>query len=275
MQATFLRGLCATIITSGLVACGGGGGGGGNTASDGTRPDDPAANFPGSVSAELDDTSALGEAGMAYVLLDGQILRESDRVSIRYSDGLVSGGLVREQSISDTDAFINPANGEFSRIVRISSDNLFGVVGLDIQDGDLPTSGNTNYNQGWVGMTAIFEDDVLVLEGDATFTVAWSGTGDIDGSFRNLSGTDSDDANVSNVGTIVLNNGIISGDNFDFAGSTVSGTGVFASLGGSGTSSSTTGTFFGPQANELGGVILIDDLPNDIQVSGAFQADSN
>ena len=277
MQTIFLRGFCAAVAAFGLVACGGGGGSGGsnNIAGDGTSPDDPAADFPDSVYANLEDTSAVGEAGMAYVLLDGQILRESDRVSIRYSDGLVSGGLVRGQDISDTGAFTNPANGDFSRVVRISEDNLFGVVGLDVQDGDLPPTGTmTSYNEGWVSLTATFEDEVVVMTGDATFSVNWASATSITGNLANLSGTDSDDGNVS--GSINLGTGSVSGDSFTFGnGSAMSGTGVFLDLGRSGTSSSTTGKFFGPDANELGGVLLIDDAADGIEVFGAFQAVSD
>lgn len=251
-----------------LTACGGGGGGGGNIP---TEPVFPPDEIVDSAYGVLSDRSpAAGTAGMAYVVLEGQTGRSSDDVSVFYETGAVSGGLVDGTDLDDT-VYSNPANGEHSRVVRISGDNIFGVVGLDVLSGDLPAAGTvTSYNEGWVGVTAAFEDDVLVLTGNAEFTATWA-TGDIDGRFFNLSGTNEDSDDVTNVGTIVLTNGTISGD--DFTGGGVSGTGVFADLGGSGTSSDTTGTFFGPQAEELGGVILIDDVNDDILVVGAFQAD--
>lgn len=245
----------------------GGGGGGGGTPPDPTNPPDEVVNVNYD---ELSNRTAPGLAAMSYVVLDGQTPISEDTVTMLYSSGAITGGVLDMTDLDDA-TFLNPANGEFSRIVRISGSNLFGVVGLDVLAGDLPPAGSvTSYNEGWVGMTAAFENEVLVLEGDAEFTATWD-TNDIDGRFFNLSGTNSGNGNVTNVGTIVLTNGVITDDNF--TGGSVSGTGVFAQLGGGGTSSDTGGTFFGPQADELGGVILINDATDDILVVGAFQAD--
>jgi hypothetical protein len=267
MNTLILRHVPIVLSALALAACGAapGGGGGGNS----TEPTDPPDEIVDGAYANLNDRSASGSAGMAYVLLEGQTRHNNDAVSIVYSSGAISGDLLNGTDVDDA-IYTNPANGEFSRIVRITGDNVFGAVGLDVRAGDLPTAGVTNYNEGWVGMTAAFETDTLVLTGNAEFTATW-GTNDIDGRFFNLSGRNSGGGSVTNVGTIILTNGTISGDNF--SGGTVSGTGQFARLGGSGTTSQTGGTFFGPQADELGGVVLINDTPDDILIVGAFQAD--
>ena len=183
---------------------------------------------------------------------------------------MITGGVLNATDL-DSASFLNPANGEFSRVVRITGSNLFGVVGLDVLPADIPAAGTvTMFNEGWVGMTASFENNVYVLEGDASFTATWADN-DIDGRFFNLSGTDPLNGAVTNVGTIVMNNGVISGDNF--AGGSVTGTGIFADLDGGSSTAGTQGTFFGPEAEELGGVLLINDAGEDISVVGGFQAD--
>jgi hypothetical protein len=207
---------------------------------------------------------------MIYVVLDGITPALDDNVTVTYSNGSLVGGVLEGKNL-DTSAFSNPANGEFSRVFRISGENLFGVVGLDVLSGDLPETGTFSvYNEGWVGMNAALEGRLLTLEGDATFTASW-GTGDLSGRFFNLSGRDSLDQTVTNVGTIVLTGADITAD--QFSGGNVTGTGVFAGLGGTSSTIVTQGAFFGPLADELGGVLLIDDLTQDILVIGAFQAD--
>ena len=117
---------------------------------------------------------------------------------------------------------------------------------------------------------SIVGDDNYTLEGDAVFTATF-GANDIDGRFLNLSGSSPLNGNVSNAGTILITNANISSDNF--SGGSVSGTGLFEDLGGTGTSVNLRGTFFGPEADELGGVISVDDSVARITINGAFQAD--
>lgn len=244
---------------------GGGGVGGGPT-----EPTDPPDEVVNVNYDELSDRTAPGTAAMAYVLLNGQTPISNDNVTMVYSNGVITGGVLDATDLDDV-RFSNPANGEFSRIVRITGDNLFGAVGLDVLPADLPSAGTvTMYNEGWVGMTASFENNVYVLEGDASFTATWADN-DVDGRFFNLSGTDPLNGAVTNVGAIDLNNATISGDNF--AGGNVSGTGIFADLDGGSSTAGTQGTFFGPDAEELGGVLLINDAGEDILIVGGFQAD--
>lgn len=268
MNCAISRSAVSGLALVALSACmGGGGGGGGGGGSLPTEPTSPAIEVTGAGFTDLSVRNASPNGAMAYVLLDGQTVRTSDSITINYSNGVLSGGELNAIDI-DSIAFTNPAGGEFSRVFRITGENLFGVVGLDAE---IPAMGTfTNYNDGWVGMIAAFEDRTLTLEGDATFTATW-GSGDLSGRFFNLSGRNSQDQTVTNVGTIVLTGANITGD--QFVNGVVTGTGAFAGLDGGSNTSGTRGFFFGPQADELGGVLKIDDVADDIQVIGAFQAD--
>ncbi len=271
MHKTLFQYTSSVLVALALAACGGGGGGGDSSSGGGgtsTPPADPPVEIVDPDYDELGDRTANGVGGMAYVVLQDQSPTSSDAVSITYSNGAVAGGLLNGTDLDNAE-YTNPANGEFSRIVRISGNNVFGAVGLDVQSGDLPTTGSTTYNQGWVGMTAIVETGTYVLEGDAEFTANWD-DGNVNGLFDNLDGT-FNGSNVSNQGTITFTGATIASDNF--SGGQVSGTGIFAPLDGSSSTSGTSGAFFGPDADELGGVLSIDDSDEDIRVLGAFQAD--
>ncbi len=276
MHKTLVQYTSCVFIALALVACGGGGGGssGGGASSSGgsgstpTPPADPPVEIVDPDYDELSDRTAAGVGGMAYVVLQAQTPTSSDAVSITYNSGAIAGGLLNGTDLDNAE-YTNPAGGEFSRIVRISGNNVFGAVGLDVQTGDLPTTGTTTYNQGWVGMVATVETGTYVLEGNAEFTAHWI-DGDVDGRFYNLDGT-FNNANVGNQGSITLTGATIANDNF--SGGQVAGTGIFAPLDGSSSTSGTSGTFFGPAADELGGLLSIDDSDEDIRVLGAFQAD--
>lgn len=254
-----------------IAACGGGSGGGdsGGGGGSGTTIQPGVADEvsePGT--PVLSDRSASGTAQSVYVVLEGQTVRVRENVTIDYATGAVTGNLLSGTDLDDPE-YTNPANGEYSRIVFISGSSVFGAVGLDAT---LPPSGTvTNYREGWVGLNAAIDgDDNYTLEGDAVFTATWS-SNDIDGAFVNLSGTGATSGSVSDVGDIIITDADISGDNF--SGGTVTGTGLFDDLGGSGTSLTLRGTFFGPEADELGGVITVDDSVDGIRIDGAFQAD--
>ncbi|MGJ8622041.1 MAG: hypothetical protein ACSHW1_04635 [Yoonia sp.] len=274
MQATFIRGVCAGLIVFGLTACGGGGGGTVGSGGGGSTSEPADEVPPGAGTPALSDRTATGSFDITYVVLEGQVLRRSG-VTFDGQTGEITGQLLDGTDLDDNIVFTNPAGGEFSRIVRISGDSVFGVVGLDVPSGDLPVAGDViHYNEGWVGLTAAFETDTLVLTGDATFIVDLTGGNSISGEFSNFNVESSAGSGaVSGSGKIIFTDGTISGANASFDAGTISGTGSFADLGGAGTTSSTTGTFFGPEADEFGGVVMIDDPNDDIAIYGAFQVD--
>lgn len=267
MNTISFRAAFAVLGATALTACGGGGGGGGERA---TEPLEPPIEVDGAGYELLSDRTASGTVGMIYVIIDGQSPETNDGITLNRSSGAVSGGDLAGQNI-DGAIFSNPAGGEYSRFVIDEGNSIVGVVGLDVLSGDLPTTGTSDYNVGRVEMTAIFEEGPYVLSGNATFTATW-GTGDnLDGRFFNLSGTNPLGGSVINQGVITLTDADISGDRF--SGGSVTGNGLFAGLGGSSSTSGTQGAFFGPEADEVGGVLLINDNNQDIRILGAFQAD--
>ncbi len=255
--------LAASLIAL-LAGCGGGDGGSGSSFGGAT------VEVTDSRYVNLSGLPASGSSDMTYVLLDGQSVQGIQDVTLTHANAQISGSLLQGTNLNSA-SFLNPADGEYSRVVRISGDNLFGAVGLEVLSGNLPSSGTVSaYNSGWVGVTASVTDNVYVLEGDAFFNADW-GTNDVDALFTNFSGTDRNGASVSGVGTIVVNDAAINGDRF--SGGSVSGDGEFDGLGGTGSTRQISGVFFGPEADELGGVLVIDDPNDDILVVGAFQAD--
>lgn len=253
--------VAAAISILALAACGGGGGGGGGSAPVGevTDPD----------YTDLSDRAAVGEsATVTYVVLQDRTPVTGSASTLAYETGAISGGALDGTDIDDAE-YTNPAGGEFSRFVTISSgDSLFGTVGLATENADLPPDGSTDYNVGWVAVTAVTDTEVYSLTGDADLRADWSG-GTLRADFTDFSGTNRTGGSTGDVGNITLSNASISGSTF--SGGSVTGTGIFAPLNGASTTTGTQGQFYGPLADEVGGVLLIQD--DDVNVDGAFQAD--
>lgn len=266
--------IAATLL---LSACFGGGDSGGDddnvaggavpaVAIEETSPDYP----------DISDRAAMaGPTTVTIVLLEDGVPQLSGTSGFDQATGAMTGGLLDGTDIDDT-AFTNPADSEYARIFNISgATNLFGVVGF-VTDADIPPDGTvTNYNRGNAELVAAFVGDTYVLSGNATMTATWADNR-ISGQFTDLSGTVSSSLSgveqpVNDVGDISLTDSIISGSTF--SGGAVSGTGIFAPLDGDSLTIGTQGAFFGPEADEVGGVLVIDDNDNDIDIIGAFQAD--
>ncbi|MEO1640284.1 MAG: transferrin-binding protein-like solute binding protein [Pseudomonadota bacterium] len=250
-----------------LAACGPGGGGSGSTSFAVTEVDSD--SYPA-----LSDRAAVGApTEITVVVLENRIPTAPTDVSYDQASGLISGGDLAGADIDDA-SFTNPANGEISRVVTISgTDNYFGVVGFGTQQADLPTGGTTSYNEGWTALTATTDQATYTLEGTVNLTANWDNNR-LSGTFGSLSGTRSGTGggvaeDVSNVGTINLSNTVMT--NGTFAGGSVTGSGIFDTLNNTSDTSGTQGAFFGAQADELGGLLVIDD--GTVDVIGAFQAD--
>jgi len=258
----FLRPAAVVACLMSVGACGGGGGGA--PANEVDSLDYPA----------LADRAAIGgPTTITVVVLENGVAQAPATASFDQSTGAITGGDLDGTDIDDV-IFTNPANGEISRVVTLSgADSYFGVVGFETEAADRPPMGTTtSYNEGWASVTATTDDGTYTLEADATLSANWS-TNRLSGTFSgmsgNLAGTGGVDQNVSNVGNITLSNSVIGGS--EFAGGTVTGTGIFAPLDGSSSTSGTGGAFFGDQADEVGGLLVVTD--DDVSVIGAFQAD--
>ena len=259
----------AAIALATLAACGGGSST--NGASGGGPVDEVGANAD---YAALADTAAIGSSKISLsVIVNQDMTEDPENVTLTFASGDFSGGYLDGTNLSSS-IYSNPANTEFSRVIRLSgTDNLFGTGGIETALADLP-GGAVDYNLGWVALTVTDERNgsVYTLQGDATLSASW-GNNRIGGTFNNFSGTVSGaggaDRTASNIGRLTLTNAVITGNTF--AGGSVSGTGIFGALDNSSDASGIQGRFYGPSADEVGGVLRIEDP--DVNVLGAFIAD--
>ncbi len=245
-----------------LGACGGGGG-------DDTAVD-PTVEVTDPAYTALTDRTSTETRTLTFIFLENGDLDDENGSVFSYADGTISGGALGGFDIDDAE-FTNPANGEFTRILTTSSSgNLFGVVGIGTESADRPDGGTVNYNEGWIGVTATADSKVYVLEGDASLTADFD-TGEVSATFAGFSGTDELDQTVNNAGTLTVTGAPIVGLGGFFEDGTVAGTGIFADIDPDLNNTEFFGAFYGPDADEVGGVIDVDTGP--VTVSGAFQAD--
>ncbi len=271
---TFLK-VAFLVAGLSLTACGGGGssGGDGGSASENTAVVDgyaPVANKTATSLSALqfvaitnDGTPSTGNAG-----------------SLNHRNGQISSGLLAGTLNSGTTRIDLPGGGdvtltneggtEFLRMFQTDglAPDRFGVVGVATELADMPDSGAITYN-GRVRMAAFDGGESYTLTGDARVTADFAGSGTVDSRFSNLSGTRNDAESVNNVGTINIDDAAISGSSF--SGGTVSTTGAVFELSGSPSTSGTNGQFFGPDADEVGGTVVIKD--SELEVFGVYAAD--
>jgi hypothetical protein len=161
----------------------------------------------------------------------------------------------------------------------VGTDPFFGVVGVPTQNSDLPTSGTLRAYVGSSGIQIISSDAVYDLTGSATAQVEFGSGGTVDLVFDNLSGSKTDGVsapvNVTDVATIGLNAAQITDGSFSGGTATFSSTGEISTTLTGSESIATSGSFFGPDADELGGVFIVDDTSGagSLLIQGGFVAD--
>jgi hypothetical protein len=162
----------------------------------------------------------------------------------------------------------NPASTEYMRFFdgTIGGVNQFGVVGQQTLVDDIPADGDATYN-GVVSMDVSNEDGIYALTGDARITVNWRSS--VETRLDGLSGQkDSQDIGAV-AGSITMTNAGFSGTGF--SGGTLSTTGgIFQSSDGTPVVNH-AGHFFGKNADEVGGVFLIE--ADDLTVRALFAAE--
>jgi hypothetical protein len=164
----------------------------------------------------------------------------------------------------------NPANTEFLRFVQIEGDlgSGSGVAGLSTFANDMPSSAGSAVYNGVVVMSVINSDGEFALSGDAVVTANW--TQDVDTVFRNLSGTLVGQSNQNVNGEIAiegatLTDGTFSGGQVALSGTVFASTGVLAAA--------VEGRFFGPNADEVGGVFNLTTSADDLAIKAIFGAE--
>lgn len=254
------------MVASFLAACAGGGG------------DDTPASVPPTPPVEvtdpdyiaLDNRIVMDTQALEFVGLVAATIDDGSAGTLNYADGTISGGALDGLDI-DSVAFSNPAVGEFTRVVETSNaGNRFGVIGIQTERVDRPDTGTVNYNQGWVAVTATSNSEVYTLEGQASLQANFD-AGNVNATFSGFSGTNSLDQGVNNVGNLTVTGADMVGFDGAFQEGMATGTGIFAGIDPDLDDTEFFGVFFGPDADEVGGAIDVDNGP--VTVTGAFQAD--
>jgi hypothetical protein len=273
MTARFLALAGATL----LVACGGGGGGGdGATASGDGPPRDPSF-VVGTSTASLTHTGFEGDmtrvdgesvVNLATGEVTGAFAGTLDPTRTRIA--LAGGGTV---TLSD------PGATEYVRVFRreaAGSDPSFGVIGFLSSPTDLPGSGRVSYS-GATEVTAADATRIYTLDGNA-FIVADFGTGRVRIALEELGGV-AEGASPGNTGSVTVPRGgavTVDGSRISgatFSGGTVSASGLPFGVTGSADASGTKGGFFGPEADEAAGRVVVDDPAGNVRILGTFAAD--
>lgn len=265
-----------------LAACGGGATGTGPTTSGGVETTGPTI---GTYTAFSDPTS-LETSALIYIATDNTGSASTGSAGNLDHDanvilgGLLAGTLNGARTEIDlgsgvTAVITNPDNTEYTRIFVTEGlpTDLFGVLGQATIGADLPVANDSLHYDG-TAQFAIADGDALYdLTANLRVTPDWE-AGRVDSAFTSLSGTRNDGSitNVSNLGTLRIDDATLSGGTF--AGGTASITGATFDLSGSESLAGTEGTFMGPLADEVGGIVLIDDTASgNLQVIGVYTAE--
>ena len=154
-----------------------------------------------------------------------------------------------------------------------AADPFIGVVG--VPSTGTPTTGTANYS-GTNQIQIVDGTSVYELTGSTTASVDF-GSGDVDMTFANLSGTRTDGISpsvaVTNVAVIGIDNSNLSGNTFSGGTATFSSTQIATALSGAQVVT-VAGGLYGPGGDELGGVLLINDTGSGtLLVQGSYTAD--
>lgn len=281
--------LCVLLAALTLSACGGGGGGGSNDpdVEDMTDFDvvigtenDPTVTYPA-----FSDATAPINSDLRYISLNAALVGANGSATLDHDGGTITSGVLAGTLNSGrtsvalagggTGTLSNPDSNEFLRLFQIqggANSGTIGVIGIETDPTDIPapTVGTVEYG-GTASVTAAPGDQNLyVLSGDVNVTADWA-TSTVTTRFGNFSGTANGNAAGSGLGQMIISGATIGADG-SFTGGSITGTGtVFGSLSGTSGLSGTRGQFFGPDADEVGGVLVIDQ--GDFEGAGVYTAE--
>ncbi|MEJ8563142.1 transferrin-binding protein-like solute binding protein [Yoonia sp. GPGPB17] len=269
-----------TVIA--LSACGDGGSGD----SDEGSPDSDPVTYVQIFDATSTETSELSghelpSGSTTLGLLAGTLDRSADRATVGALSGdinalrtqidLDGGGIITldELSTAYVTTFTSQPNAGIPSI---------GVIGIPTAAGDMPTTGTVTLYADSAGSSIQIIDGSAVydLTGAVSAEVVFN-SNDVDLVFENLNGTRSTGVAapqpVSDVATITIDDASIAGSVFTGGTATFASTEITSTLSGTQTVQ-TSGGFFGPEADEIGGVFIIDDTTGaTLLIQGTFIVD--
>ncbi|PUB09953.1 transferrin-binding protein-like solute binding protein [Yoonia sediminilitoris] len=267
------------LALSSLVACGGGGGGGGGDADPSQLPryvdlaDATSTQTSGLVSHQLNP------ATITVALREGTFIRADNSFTLGDLAGRIDAA--RKTVTLDGGGTITLEDGDTSFVAMYTAEPFVGnptvgVVGVSTEARDLPVSGSVSYAG---------SSQIVIIDGSALYELRGStqaaatfqdGGGDVDITFADLNGTRSgpgDPADVTNVARIQIDNAMIANGGFTGGTATLTSTQITTTLSGSEVVT-TSGGFYGPRADEIGGVFVIDDTQDEgsLSLQGSFVA---
>ncbi len=240
-----------------------------------------------SVALPPDFASPTGNVKVTAVSIDGvSQTSQSDSGTLNLSAndlslGTASGTLNNDRTnltvTSGGTGTLTSTNASYARFFELNPTNgprRTGVIGIDADR--LPT--NTAVYAGTGNMTIQDNLDVLDLNGTVTVTADF-GNGTVDTEYSNLNGTRSpafaNPQAATNVGTVLVKGSRIAGTGFSGGTASIQSTQVNNGqpLSAQATTS-LSGAFYGPNADEVGGAFVVDDLTtNAVSIRGAYIAD--
>lgn len=271
------------MVTLALPACGGGGGGGG-----GDESSDPAdvvyialANPTSTASSTLAGHElAPGTGSLSQIA--GNLDRALHRATIDGQSGDIN--TARTSILLDAGGTIALNLGPTAFVSSYTSQPLvgmptFGVIGVATASSDLPLTGTASFTSASGAAIQIIDGSAVYdLTGTTTAEVSFGNGGNVDLTLSNLDGTRtlgiSGAVAVTDVATVTIDDAVIAGGAFSGGTATFDSTEISTALSGSEVVS-LSGGFYGPRADEIGGVFVVDDTsgPGPLLLQGTFVAD--
>jgi hypothetical protein len=251
-----------------------------------TDPDDPLPSYvglfdQGSTEAETLATHQINPTTSAVTTASSEFDRSADRIVINGLAGDIDDA--RVNVTLDEGGFITIVDGPTDYVARYEAqlqtgDPFFGVIGVPTLVTDLPSPGVATY-------TGVASSQIQIIDGSAVYDLTGTtnasvdfGAGNVDITLSDLAGTRTDGVSaatsVNDVAVIRIEDAGLSGSTFSGGSAVFDSSQISTVLSGTEVVN-TSGGLFGPNGDELGGVLLIDDTSGagTLLIQGTFTAD--
>ena len=279
MKTLFYKTLVIGTCVMTLIASGGGG----DTAVTDLAPGTNATTLfdQSSMSLAPLQSHQLQSATRSVSTNTGSLGRANDTVSIAGLNGTIDDA--RTSVTLQSGGTITLTRAAFDFVAAFQAqpsgdDPFFGIVGIPTDASQLPRSGTASYTgTNSTELQIIDGSAVFDLLGDTDVSVEFSAPQKLSVTLSNLDGTRANGltptGSVSNVAVVSINDATIANGRFSGGTAEFSSTQISAALSGAEIVSS-SGAFFGPSGEELGGVLLIDDTSGSgsLLIQGSFTA---
>jgi len=233
--------------------------------------------FASATSTRVDDLNAqtLTPNSSSTSQVTGELNRLADTLDLGVRSGTINAA--RTQVALNGGGTIDLTGvADYARFFDLQQSGVAptrGIIGIPTRAGNMPKSNTGTYN----GVTRVTVQDGLDLydlDGTATATANF-GLGTLNVVLDNLDGTQSTltgSGSVTDVATITVNNAIITGNTASGGTASLSSSSINNGNGFSGSQSvQHEAGFYGPGADEVGGVLLVDDTS--VQVFADYLTD--